>query len=171
MNEIKISRFVCLVMTLFPALWGVFSLLNNISGFSGTVQYAVTPLLTMQNTSNDPAFMWRAINIDWVPTVGLIAITTIEGLGGIFGCIGLIMMVKNFNKSYTLFSKAKAWALLGASFAVLVWGVGFMVVAGDWFMAWQAKENPLNTQLGAMLYALPCMLTIVILLLQKETKV
>jgi len=42
------------------------------------------------------------------------------------------------------------------------------VVAGDWFMAWQAKVNPLNTQMGAMIYALPCITVIIVLLIQKE---
>ncbi|RJF58570.1 DUF2165 family protein [Serratia inhibens] len=23
-----------------------------------------------------------------------------------------------------------------------LWGLGFMVIAGDWFMAWQARDNP-----------------------------
>lgn len=48
-------------------------------------------------------------------------------------------------------------------------GIGFMVVAGDWFMAWQAKENPLSTQLGAFLYAAPNMLALVIFMLHKES--
>lgn len=170
MNEIKISRFVCIIITLFPALWGVFSFLNNLAGFAGTVQYAVGPLLSMENTANNSWLMWRAINISWAPYLGLVVITTIETLAGIFASIGLIIMVKNFNKSYQLFSKGKAWAMLGASCAVLVWGIGFMVVAGDWFMAWQAKVNPLNTQLGAMIYALPCIATIIILLVQKDNQ-
>lgn len=168
MNELKASRFVCLVVTLFPALWGIFSFFNNIAGFSGTAQYAVLPLLSMQDTYNNSWLMWRSINVEWAGYLGLVLITTMETLGGIFASLGLIIMLKNFNKSYTLFSKGKAWAMLGASFAVLVWGVGFMVVAGDWFMAWQAKINPLNTQLGAMIYTLPCMITIITLLIQKE---
>ncbi|MFZ5177717.1 DUF2165 family protein, partial [Enterobacter kobei] len=68
------------------------------------------------------------------------------------------------------FTVGKSWAMLGACCAILVWGIGFMVVAGDWFMAWQAKENPLATQLGALLYAAPNMLAIVILMLHKEKK-
>ncbi|WP_392552574.1 DUF2165 family protein [Orbus wheelerorum] len=168
MSEVKVSRFVCLVMALFPALWGLFSFLNNLAGFSGTVQYAVAPLLSMENTANNSWLMWRAIDLPWAGYVGLALITTMETLGGIFASLGLIVMVKNFNKSYLLFSKGKALAMLGASCAVLVWGVGFMVVAGDWFMAWQAKVNPLNTQLGAMIYALPCITAIIVLLAQKE---
>lgn len=29
MNEITLSRLSCIVLSLFPALWGIFSLLNT----------------------------------------------------------------------------------------------------------------------------------------------
>ena len=48
------------------------------------------------------------------------------------------------------FARGKAWMILACLFAVLIWGVGFMVVAGDWFLAWEAPKDPL-TQLGAMI--------------------
>ncbi|KFD24841.1 conserved hypothetical transmembrane protein [Yokenella regensburgei ATCC 49455] len=49
-----------------------------------------------------------------------------------------------------------------------MWGVGFMVVAGDWFMSWQTKENPLSTQLGALLYMVPNTLALIVFLSHKE---
>jgi predicted small integral membrane protein len=45
-----------------------------------------------------------------------------------------------------------------------------MVVAGDWFMAWQAKENPLAVQLGAMLYMVPNTLALLFLMLQRDAR-
>ena len=47
----------------------------------------------------------------------------------------------------------------GVLFAVLL---GFMVVAGDWFLAWEASKDPLSTQLGAMIYFLPCALALIL---------
>ncbi len=58
--------------------------------------------------------------------------------------------------------------MAGATCAILVWGVGFMVVAGDWFMAWQTKENPLSTQLGALLYMVPNTLALIVFLSHKQ---
>ncbi|MEL5428866.1 DUF2165 family protein [Serratia nevei] len=168
MNEIRVSRWVCLIMSLFPALWGLFSFMNNVTDFTDTAHNAVAPLLSMQDTYHVPGQMWRAIDIPWAPWVGMALITTMETLAGVFATVGVLMMVKHFGSAYVDFAKGKAWAMLGASCAVLVWGIGFMVVAGDWFMAWQAKENPLATQMGAMMYTLPCALTLVILLLQRE---
>lgn len=168
MSEEKISRVVCIVMALFPALWGIFSFLNNTADFSGTAQSAVAPLLSMEDTYNVPGQMWRAIHFASAPSVGLTVITSFETLAGIFGLTGVLMMLANLCKPYSAFSRGKTWAILGATFAILVWGIGFMVVAGDWFMAWQAKNNPLATQLGAMIYMVPNALTIIILLQQKD---
>ncbi len=168
MKENTTKRVVCIIMALFPALWGIFSFLNNTADFSGTAENAVKPLLAMNDTYNIPGQMWRAITLDWAPYAGLAAITTMETLAGILAMVGVLKMLASIRGSYENFARGKVWAMLGALCAVCVWGIGFMVVAGDWFMAWQAKENPLNTQLGAMLYTLPCMLCLVILMLHKE---
>lgn len=169
MNELRASRLVCLVMALFPALWGIFSFMNNTADFVDTAQNAVGPMLSMKDTYNIPGQMWRAINLPEAPYIGLAAITTMETLAGVFASVGLILMFKNFAKPYQQFSTGKAWAMLGAACAILVWGVGFMVIAGDWFMAWQAKENPLSTQLGALLYMVPNALALIVFLNHKES--
>jgi predicted small integral membrane protein len=168
MNELRISRLVCLVMALFPALWGIFSFMNNIADFAGTARNAVEPMLSMKDTWNVPGQAWRAINLPVAPYIGLAVITTMETLAGVLASVGLILMLKSFTRSYQHFSTGKAWAMAGATCAILVWGVGFMVVAGDWFMAWQAKENPLSTQLGALLYMVPNTLALLVFLSHKE---
>lgn len=168
MSEKLAKRLACIVMSLFPALWGLFSFLNNTADFSGTAQNAVAPLLSMTDTYGNPLLTWRAITASWAPYAGLAGITTMETLAGILATIGVIRMLLAFGKNYQAFSRGKVWAMLGALCAIAVWGLGFMVVAGDWFMAWQTKENPLDTQLGALLYALPAMMALVVLILHRE---
>jgi len=51
MNEITVSRLGCIVLSLFPALWGLVSLWNNAADFAGTARSAVGPLLAMQAQS------------------------------------------------------------------------------------------------------------------------
>ncbi|MGU5760158.1 DUF2165 family protein [Aeromonas hydrophila] len=168
MSELRVSRLICLVMALFPALWGIFSFMNNIADFFGTAQYVVEPMLSMKDTYNIPGQMWRAINLPEAPYIGLAVITMMETLAGILASVGLILMFRSLTKPYQQFSTGKAWAMAGATCAILVWGVGFMVVAGDWFMAWEAKENPLSTQLGALLYMVPNTLALIVFLSHKE---
>ena len=170
MNEINISRLSCIVLSLFPALWGIFSLLNNTADFANTARHAVGPLLTMQNTYQVPGPMWRAITAPWAGMVGLAFITLLESLAGIAATLGIVLMVKHRGHSYATFARGKAWAMLGALCAITVWGIGFMVVAGDWFMAWQAKEDPLAVQLGALLYMVPNTLALMLLMLQRDSR-
>lgn len=170
MNETTVKRLPCIIMSLFPALWGIFSFLNNTADFSGTAENAVKPLLAMTDTYGISGETWRAITTSWAPYVGLAMITAVETLAGVLATIGLVKMLINLGGSYAKFSTGKNWAILGACCAVAVWGIGFMVVGGDWFMAWEAKENSLNTQLGALLYALPSMMCLVIMLSHKENE-
>ena len=168
MDEQKTYRFVLIAFALFPTLWGLLGFLNNVSGFASTAEYAIKPMFAMSDTYGNPAQTWRAISWGFAPVLALVLITTVETLAGFFGLIGLLKLVKNFNRPYEVFKNGKSWVVLGATLAVLVWGVGFMVIAGDWYLAWQAKANPLNTQIGGMIYALPNMITIIIFLLHKE---
>jgi len=170
MNETMIKRLPCIIMSLFPALWGIFSLLNNTADFSGTAENAIKPLLAMTDTYGIPGETWRAITVSWAPYAALAAITATETLAGLLAAIGFVKMLLNLRGSYSKFSAGKNWAILGACCAVAVWGIGFMVIGGDWFMAWEAKENSLNTQLDALLYALPSMMCLLIMLSHKESE-
>jgi predicted small integral membrane protein len=170
MNEITLSRLSCIVLSLFPALWGIFSLLNNTADFAGTARHAVAPLFSMQDTYQVPGLMWRAITAPWAGMVGLALITLLESLAGITAAFGMVLMVKHLGHPYAAFAKGKAWAMLGALCAIAVWGLGFMVVAGDWFMAWQARDNPLAVQLGALLYMLPNALALMLLMVQRDSR-
>ncbi|MGO4743762.1 DUF2165 family protein [Serratia quinivorans] len=170
MNEINMSRLSCIVLSLFPALWGIFSLLNNSADFANTARQAVGPLLTMQDTYQVPGLMWRAVTTPWAGMLGLACITLLESLAGIAAALGIVLMLKHLGHPYAQFAKGKAWAMLGALCAIAVWGIGFMVIAGDWFMAWQAKDNPLAVQLGALLYMVPNTLALIVLMLQRDAR-
>ncbi|MGW6778657.1 DUF2165 family protein [Brucella pseudogrignonensis] len=168
MSETFIKRIACIVTALFPTLWGLFSFFNNVSDFKGTVENAVAPLLSMQDTYGISGETWRAITVGWAPYIGLSVITAVETSAGLLALVGVIKMLLNLCGDYSAFSRGKAWAMAGALAAIAVWGLGFMVVAGDWFMAWQAKTNPLATQLGAMIYTIPCFLTLIFLTAHQE---
>lgn len=168
MNELSISRLACVVFSLFPALWGVFGFMNNTANFTETAKNAVEPLLSMRDTYNIPGQAWRAINSEWLSFFVLGLITSLETASGFLSCIGIAIMLSNLKADYTAFAKGKSWVMLGAISAIFVWGIGFMVIAGDWFMAWQAKSNPLSTQLGAMIYMLPCAMTVITLMIHRD---
>lgn len=160
-------RLVVLALALFPTLWGILSFLNNTSGFDSTVEYGVKPILAMTDTYGNPAQTWRAITVDWAASMVLIGMTILEATAGVLGAIGMFKMIRAFRGSYAGFQIGKLFVIGGCTCAILVWGVGLMVIAGDWFLAWQGKTG-LNTQLGAMIYVVPCFLTLITHLIHRE---
>lgn len=156
------KRFALIVMALFPALWGLIGDLNNASDFSGTVNNAVKPMIAMTNTYGNPWQTWRAITAPAASPVALVIIMAFETMAGVLAAISIVVMLANISGTAAQFARGKAWMILACLFAVLVWGVGFMVVAGDWFLAWEAAKDPLGVQLGAMIYFLPCALALIV---------
>lgn len=164
----NVSRLALVVMALFPTLWGFLGLINDATDFNDTVVNAVKPMIEMTNTYGNPLQQVRAITAPWAATAGLIGIMSVETLAGIFGLVGLLMMIRNLGSSTADFARGKAWMMLGCLFAVLVWGVGFMVIAGDYFLSWEAKTMPLSNQLGGMIYFLPNALGLILVALHRE---
>ncbi len=167
MNYHTMVRLSIVAMALFPTVWGLLSLLNNTSGFGGTVQYAVFPLFSMTDTYGNPAQTWRAIHSMLVAQIGLVLITAIETLAGITGLVAMVKLLRTLCAPYAEFEQAKGWLVLSCTLAILVWGVGFAVIAGDYFLAWQAKTT-LATQIGGLIYAIPCFLTLILTVVHKE---
>ena len=168
MNERDVKRFALIVMALFPALWGLLGDLNNATDFTGTANNAVRPMIAMTNTYGNPWQTWRAITAPWAAPVGLVIIMTVETIAGILGTLSIVLMLANIRGSVAAFARGKALMILSCLFAILVWGVGFMVVAGDWFLAWEANKDPLSTQLGAMIYFLPCAIALIVAMIHRE---
>lgn len=161
------KRLALVVMALFPALWGLLGDLNNAADFFGTANNAVKPLMAMTNTYGNPWQNWRAITVPWAAPTGLVLIMAMETAAGVLGLIGVVVMLANIRGAAADFARGKAWMIVGCLCAILVWGVGFLVVAGDWFLAWQAKDS-LAIQAGAMIYFLPCALALIVAMTHRE---
>lgn len=168
MSAKTVQRFAVIVMGLFPAIWGLLSLLNDATDFPGTVNNAIRPMFAMTDTYGNPLQTWRAITAPWAAPLGLVAIIAVETLAGIFAAIGVVLMLLHFRGTAADFARGKAWMMLGAVFGILVWGIGFMVIAGDWFLSWQAKTDPLATQMGGLVYMLPCALALIVAMIHRE---
>ena len=160
-------RLVPVVLVLFPALWGIFSLLNNVSGFAGTAEYAVKPMLAMTDTYGIPAQTWRAITAEGAAPIALILITATETLAGVLGFVSFFAMAKNLRAPAQSFNRAKVPGIFACLAAVAVWGLGFMVVGGDWFLSWPGEQGIMG-QLGGMIYTLPAMFALIFLVREDD---
>ncbi|HHA2288217.1 TPA: DUF2165 family protein [Enterobacter asburiae] len=105
MNERILSRMGCIILSLFPALWGAFGFWNNMADFEGTARNAVAPLLSMKDTYQNPFLMWRSINTDWAALFGLAVITGLEAIAGTLATIGVIIMTVKLKSPYSDFQR------------------------------------------------------------------
>jgi predicted small integral membrane protein len=62
-------------------------------------------------------------------------------------------MLKNINKPVAEFEKAKRWVYLACGWGIIIWGLGFFEIGGDWFLSWQ-NNNLGSFQQGGLNYAL-----------------
>lgn len=157
----KAVRLSIVGTALFPTMWGLLSLLNNATGFKGTAEFAILPVISMADTFNNPAQTWRGINSLLVAQIFLVILTALETLIGVLGAVSMLKMTRALNAPYRAFEKAKSWFVLSCALGIIVWGVGFAVVAGDYFLNWQSKGG-ITLQINGMLYALPCFLGLIL---------
>lgn len=167
-NPRSVGRLALIVMALFPTLWGFLGLLNDATDFNDTLVNAVKPMIEMTNTYGNSWQQLRAITVPWAAPVALVGIMSVETLAGIFGLVGLVLMVRKLGGSSSDFARGKAWMMLGCLCAILVWGIGFTVIAGDYFLSWEAKTMPLSNQLGGTIYFLPNALGLILATLYRE---
>ena len=137
-------------VALIPAVIGILALINDITNFTNTVNSVVEPLITMQN--NTSSQHWRALPAsmtDFAYTIMFLG----EFLVGIFAVIGVILMLKNINKSVEHFESAKRWIYIACGWGIIIWGLGFFEIGGDWFLAW-GNSNLATFQEGSLTYVL-----------------
>ena len=159
-----IARLFQLGLALIPALEGLLGLLNDIQGASASLQSVIVPLLSMQGVQ--PAFIhsWRAIHSPELQVFAYYLLAGAEGMIGILATVSILKMIKHFRDEGLYFVQAQAWARAACVLGILVWGLGFFVVGGDFFLSWQTT-NLSYLQVGGLNYAL--MMLIPYLLLKK----
>jgi predicted small integral membrane protein len=120
------------------ALFLTFAVLGNLAmsdlGF-GAVQTAVG----MQTTFQHPGVMWRAISNPAFIWMIFGAIVLAESLCAILCWAGATRMWKTRSDAVA-FRSAKSTALLGLGLAALLYFVGWLAIANEWFEMWQSQK-------------------------------
>lgn len=82
---------------------------------------------------------YRSINNSFLFHAGYIFIILMETLMA-FCCIkGSWLLFKNINGRAATFHASKNWAVAGIIIGIIIWFLGFEVVAGEWFAMWQSR--------------------------------
>lgn len=126
-------------MALMVAALGLMVTLGNILDYGSNYAF-VKHVLSMDTIFPDSALKYRAITNEIVWTIGYWSIIFCEGLICVFFLMGSCALWRARHKSGAAFNQAKKWIYVGATVAMAVWFLGFMVVGGEYFLMWQSAE-------------------------------
>jgi predicted small integral membrane protein len=134
-----IARYAKIVMSLSLAAFCLLVAFDNITDY-GTNYLFVQHVLSMDTTFPGNVLMYRAITNPVLWQWAYAAIIAAEGLTGLLFLAGAIQLFRLRNAPGAAFNQGKTLVIAGCLLAFLVWYLGFMVVAGEWFAMWQSKD-------------------------------
>lgn len=133
-----ITRLTKIVMCLVLAVFCLLVTFDNLTDYATNYLF-VQHVLDMDTTFPDNKLMYRAITDPLLWKIGYALIIAAEGVTGILFLIGAMHLWRSRRAPGDEFNRAKAYAIAGALVAFLVWFLGFMVIAGEWFAMWESK--------------------------------
>jgi predicted small integral membrane protein len=140
-------RFAVIVLTAMTALQMALIAFGNITDF-GTNQAFVQHVLAMDTTFRSPDMMWRAITSPGLQNAAYVVIIGWETLTALVLIAAFVAWVRTRTET------ARRLSTLGWVMWVLLFGVGFLALGGEWFQMWQSdKWNGLQPALQNFLIA------------------
>jgi predicted small integral membrane protein len=140
------------VFRLVQILWlGTIALFALLAGWNNLVDYGsneafVQHVLSMDTTFPGNRLTGRAITSPALWTLAYWAIIALEFATALFCAYGTAALWRARDAAPAAFETAKRWGLTGLALGFALWGLGFFVVAGEWFAMWQsAKWNGRNS--------------------------
>lgn len=134
-----LKRALVVLVSLIPGSVGLFSFLNNVTDWPGTVTRMVYPMLSMSQTSRLPGQVWRAIDSLAVANIAYGVILALEAGIAVIGFFGLWRLIRHLAGPADGFIGAMHLVQSACVYGLFVWGFFFFALGGDWFLAWQTK--------------------------------
>jgi len=162
MIHIRISKIIVVLSC---------ALLAGLAGFNNILDYHInlehvqhvlsmdTHVVTGTNTT------WRAIEAPWAHHVAYISIIIAELVIFILGVWGCIELWKVRHDALA-FNQRKAKAIWSLTVGILVWFIGFLVIAAEWFLMWYSRDW--NSQQAAFRLVVPLLLGLIYVSMKDE---
>ncbi|MEU7136187.1 DUF2165 domain-containing protein [Streptomyces sp. NPDC046261] len=117
---------------------------GNITDF-GTNQEYVRHVLAMDTTFQDEDLMWRAVTDRTLQDAVYVLIIIWEVLAAFVLVAATLLWVRGLTRSGYGWAPARRATTLGLLMVMLLFGLGFIAIGGEWFAMWQsAKWNGLQ---------------------------
>jgi predicted small integral membrane protein len=98
----------------------------------------VQHVLAMDTIFPGSHLLWRAITNPGLQTAAYLSIIAWEVLCAVVGAVAAILLLANIGEP-SRFRAAIPLAVIGLTMVMLLFGAGFIVIGGEWFLMWQSK--------------------------------
>ena len=126
------------VMVAGLAAYALLVAFGNITDYGSNFTF-IQHVMSMDTTFPGNHPMYRSINSPLLHNIAYCTIIAGEALTGIVLAIAAWRLWAG-RANTAQFAAAKGIVALGAAFAFLIWFVGFLVIAGEWFAMWQSAN-------------------------------
>ncbi|MEV5243425.1 DUF2165 domain-containing protein [Streptomyces cinnamoneus] len=141
------------VLTATVAVYITLVAFGNITDF-GTNQEFVRHVLAMDTTFEDEDLMWRAVTDPAVQDAAYVLIIVWETLAAVVLIAATVLWVRGLGRSGPGYGAARRATTVGLLMLMLLFGLGFIGIGGEWFAMWQsAKWNGLQAALRTVTLA------------------
>ncbi|MGW7416775.1 DUF2165 domain-containing protein [Streptomyces sp. NPDC054863] len=110
---------------------------GNITDF-GTNQQFVQHVLSMDTTFKDPDLMWRAVESPAVQNAAYVAVIAWETLTASVLLTATWFWITGLRRD--AYDRARAASTVGLVMMLLLFGMGFLAIGGEWFAMWQSSD-------------------------------
>ncbi|GAA3387006.1 DUF2165 domain-containing protein [Streptomyces roseoviridis] len=124
-------------LTATVALYMTLVAFGNITDF-GTNQQFVQHVLSMDTTFKDPDLMWRAVESPALQNAAYVTIIVWETLAAAVLLAATWFWIAGLRRH--AYARARAASTVGLVMVLLLFGLGFLAIGGEWFAMWQSSD-------------------------------
>jgi predicted small integral membrane protein len=135
MTVLRLSR-----IALVAAVAAFFTLVafGNVTDYGANWRF-VTHVMSMDTTFRDPEVMWRAVTDPTLQRVAYGLVIAWQAATALVLWVGVARLLRAVDGHPVEFAESRAVAIAGLTMGLLLYAMGFLVVAGEWFAMWQSQ--------------------------------
>jgi predicted small integral membrane protein len=135
----KLTRAAKIAMVAAIALWFTLVTFGNITDY-GTNFAFVQHVMSMDTLFPTTTITYRAITNSALQHAAYASIITTQITATVLCWLGVLALLRAFRGSAKVFNSAKGFAIAGLALGFLLYQVGFMTIAGEWFGMWMSQQ-------------------------------
>ena len=121
------------------ALFATLVTFGNLTDYNTNFMF-VEHVLSMDTIFPASTIKYRAITNPAAHHAAYALIIAAEALTAVLCWIGAVQLARGLRADVRTFNRAKRFAVAGLALGFLLWQVGFMSIAGEWFGSWQSQQ-------------------------------